>query len=44
MDEVADDHLDGLLKTIEDHERKQGKRVEADVITYRGMMTKVSAI
>lgn len=36
-----DDHLDSLLKTIAAHEEKLGKRVEADVITWRGMMTKV---
>jgi len=33
--------LDGLLKTIEDLERRKCKHVEANVITWRGMMTKV---
>jgi len=42
LDDTADDHLDSLLKTIIDHEQKLGKPVEADVITWRGMMTKVS--
>jgi hypothetical protein len=41
MDSTADDHLDSLLKTIIDLEQKSGKRVEADIITWRGMMTKV---
>jgi hypothetical protein len=41
MDSTADDHLDSLLKTIIDLEQKSGKRIEADIITWRGMMTKV---
>lgn len=41
FDDTRDDHLDSLLKTIIAHEEKIGKRVEADVITWRGMMTKV---
>lgn len=41
LDDGRDEHLESLLKTIIDHERKQGKRVEADFITWRGMMTKV---
>jgi RAT1-interacting protein len=44
MDSTADDHLDSLLKTIIDLEQKLGKRVEADIITWRGMMTKVCLI
>jgi len=32
-----------LLKTIIAHEQELGKSVEADVITWRGMMTKVSS-
>ena len=41
MDDTADDHLDSLLKTIIAHEQKTGSRVEAGIITWRGMMTKV---
>lgn len=41
LDDTADDHLDSLLKTIIAHEQKEGKRVEANIITWRGMMTKV---
>ena len=43
LDDTADDHLDSLLKTIIAHEQELGKSVEADVITWRGMMTKVSS-
>ncbi|EPE34132.1 Protein RAI1 [Glarea lozoyensis ATCC 20868] len=43
MDDTADDHLDSLLKTIMAHEEKTGERVEADFITWRGMMTKFMA-
>ncbi|KAK2628473.1 hypothetical protein QTJ16_001576 [Diplocarpon rosae] len=40
LDDTADDHLDSLLKTIIALEQETGKRVEADIITWRGMMTK----
>jgi len=42
IDEVADEHLDGLVKTIEDYERRESKRIDADLVTWRGMITKVS--
>jgi RAT1-interacting protein len=42
LDDSGDDHLDSLLKTIMAHEQKTGSRVEANIITWRGMMTKVS--
>lgn len=42
IDDTADDHLDGLLEAIADYERKESKRVETEIITWRGMMTKVS--
>ena len=41
LDDTADDHLDSLLKTIAALEEENGKKVEAHVITWRGMMTKV---
>ncbi|KAK5140246.1 decapping endonuclease targeting mRNA [Oleoguttula sp. CCFEE 6159] len=41
LDDTADDHLDALLTTIMDMERKDGKKCEAGVMTWRGMMTKV---
>jgi RAT1-interacting protein len=44
LDDTADDHLDSLLKTIIDLEQKGAKKTEADFITWRGMMTKVSNV
>merc|ERR1711939_876235 len=38
---LADDLLDSLLKTIMALEKETGKRVETNVITWRGMMTKI---
>ncbi|KAI6716320.1 RAI1 protein [Diplocarpon mali] len=43
LDDAADEHLDALLKTLISLEQKTGKRVEADIITWRGMMTKFMA-
>ncbi|PQE13825.1 RAI1 protein [Rutstroemia sp. NJR-2017a BBW] len=43
LDDEADDHLDSLLKTIINYEQKEGKKVEVDVVTWRGMMTKFMA-
>lgn len=44
LDDTADDHLDGLLKTIIDLEQRTGTRCTADFITWRGMMTKVNKL
>jgi RAT1-interacting protein len=41
LDDTADDHLDSLLKTIIAHEQELGAPIETDLITWRGMMTKV---
>ncbi|KAI9697938.1 MAG: decapping endonuclease targeting mRNA [Candelina mexicana] len=41
LDDTADDHLDSLLKTLIGWEKENGTRCEADVITWRGMMTKI---
>lgn len=43
LDDTADEHLDALLETIMALEKETGKRCEADIITWRGMMTKVSS-
>ncbi|KAI1827941.1 RAI1 like PD-XK nuclease-domain-containing protein [Xylaria intraflava] len=40
-DETIDEHLDGLLKSIEAHEKEEGKKIDAHVVTWRGMMTKI---
>ncbi|KAL8658409.1 MAG: hypothetical protein Q9226_001015 [Calogaya cf. arnoldii] len=44
LDDTADDHLDSLLKTIIDFETRTGEKCQADLITWRGMMTKIMAI
>ena len=41
IDDTNDDHLDGLVDTIAAYERENGKKTDADIITWRGMMTKV---
>ncbi|OAF63003.1 Protein rai1 [Pseudogymnoascus destructans] len=43
LDESTDDHLESLLRTIVGVERERGGRCEADVVTWRGMMTKLLA-
>lgn len=44
IDDTADDHLDGLLSTIMALEQRNGTKCEADIITWRGMMTKVNGL
>ncbi|KAI9369789.1 RAI1 like PD-XK nuclease-domain-containing protein [Aspergillus egyptiacus] len=41
LDDTADEHLDALLDTIIALERQTGRKCEDDVITWRGMMTKI---
>lgn len=41
QDDTADEHLDSLLKTIMAHEKETGARIDANLVTWRGMMTKV---
>lgn len=40
-DNSKDEHIDSLLKTIMAHEEEEGKKIDAHVVTWRGMMTKV---
>lgn len=40
-DDSVDEHLDSLLKTIISHEEEEGKKIDAEVVTWRGMMTKI---
>ncbi|KAI0866023.1 RAI1 like PD-XK nuclease-domain-containing protein [Xylaria cubensis] len=40
-DDSVDEHLDSLLKTIIAHEQEEGKKIDANVVTWRGMMTKI---
>jgi RAT1-interacting protein len=44
LNDSADDHLDSLLKTIIFNEKKTGIKTDAQVITWRGMLTKVYAV
>jgi len=41
LDDAADEHLDALLDTIIAFEKETGAKCEADIITWRGMMTKI---
>ncbi|KAF3020958.1 decapping endonuclease targeting mRNA [Neopestalotiopsis sp. 37M] len=40
-DDSGDEHLDSLLKTIMAHEQQDGKKIDAQIVTWRGMMTKI---
>jgi RAT1-interacting protein len=41
-DENTDLHIDALLETIQAHETKCAEKIDADIVTWRGMMTKES--
>ena len=43
LDDSVDDHLDSLLKRIIALEQETGSACEADIITWRGMLTKIMA-
>ena len=43
LDDSVDDHLDSLLKRIVAFEKETGSRCEADIVTWRGMLTKIMA-
>jgi RAT1-interacting protein len=40
-DDSIDEHLDSLLEAIMSYEQKEGQRTKSDIITWRGIMTKV---
>jgi len=40
-DDSQAEHLVSLLKTIKAHEEETGKKIDANIVTWRGMMTKV---
>lgn len=42
LNDSADEHLDALLDTVIALEKDTRKKCEADIVTWRGMMTKVS--
>ncbi|KAI9832083.1 MAG: decapping endonuclease targeting mRNA [Phylliscum demangeonii] len=41
LDDTADEHLDSLLDTLMHLEKKTTTATEVDVVTWRGMMTKI---
>lgn len=41
-DDSVDEHLDSLLKTIASYEKDTEKPIDAHIVTWRGMLTKVS--
>ncbi|KAJ5092268.1 decapping endonuclease targeting mRNA [Penicillium alfredii] len=41
LNDAPDEHLDALLETIIALEKDTQKRCEADIVTWRGMMTKI---
>ncbi|KAH7152295.1 RAI1 like PD-XK nuclease-domain-containing protein [Dactylonectria estremocensis] len=43
QDDTGDEHLDSLLRTIIAHEKETGKKIDAKLVTWRGMMTKIMA-
>ncbi|KAI0810490.1 RAI1 like PD-XK nuclease-domain-containing protein [Xylaria sp. FL0064] len=43
-DESIDEHLDSLLETIAAHEQEEGKKIDANIVTWRGMMTKIMSV
>ncbi|KAK7953969.1 RAI1 like PD-XK nuclease-domain-containing protein [Apiospora saccharicola] len=43
-DDSRDEHLDSLLKAIVAHEQEEGKKIDAKIVTWRGMMTKIISI
>ncbi|KAI0439214.1 RAI1 like PD-XK nuclease-domain-containing protein [Xylaria telfairii] len=40
-DDSVDEHLDSLLRAIVAHEQEEGKKIDANIVTWRGMMTKI---
>lgn len=43
-DDSVDGHLNSLLKSIAHHEQQEGKKIDVNVVTWRGMMTKVTMV
>lgn len=43
-DDSTDEHLGSLLKAIIAHEEEEGKKIDAHIVTWRGMMTKVNLL
>ena len=43
LDDTNDEHIDSLLKRLMLLEQESGKKLDADVVTWRGMMSKIMA-
>lgn len=43
-DDSVAEHLDSLLQTIMDHEQKTSQKIDAQIVTWRGCLTKVSSL
>ncbi|KPI42515.1 Decapping nuclease rai1 [Cyphellophora attinorum] len=41
LDDSKDDHLDGLVDAVAAHEANKGLKLDVDILTWRGMMTKI---
>ncbi|KAI2697681.1 hypothetical protein CBS147332_8664 [Penicillium roqueforti] len=41
LNDVPDEHLDALLDTLVAHEKETEKKCDVDIVTWRGMMTKI---
>lgn len=41
-DDTIDERLDSLLKTIMHHEQQTGQKIDSQIVTWRGIITKVS--
>ncbi|KAL8340508.1 hypothetical protein RB601_006555 [Gaeumannomyces tritici] len=40
-DAATDEHIESLLKTIMAHEQSTGQKIDAQIVTWRGIMTKL---
>lgn len=43
-DDSQDEHLDSLLKTIIHHEQETKMKIDANIVTWRGCLTKVCCV
>jgi len=42
--EEVDEHLDSLLESLMKYEQEKEKRVDVDIVTWRGMLTKIMTV
>jgi RAT1-interacting protein len=41
QDDTVDEHLDSLLETVTSYEQEHKQRIDAHVVTWRGVLTRV---